>query len=357
MTRLILIFNLTFVFNISAKIYSHDEIERTLSQPSTQLETQEFISAFFIAKNPQKVINNLLHNKSFNSLMRESKLNALLTEISSQVKQPFLQKFVMQMQNYSSQAFKMHEEGRMPVPVFNLSAKAQGIENIWQASESLHEYTQKLNSNPLETLQHLRGHIATLSQPEWLGLKQSMQNISAENQLKISQYFLTNVDNMTGLDRFVGHYVLLTADKVLTLKALSKINNTNQQYILRLLAEYFPQDFVIKTLQSKAQSQNNAAFALTLLKPYVFIKPQVQAFVIDALADKKLSSQAAFALVDDDNAKILTTLENVYKHSHSTQQKYSIKQVLQLSHNKQSKTILDRINQYDLLQVKQGSQQ
>jgi hypothetical protein len=344
--------------NISAKIYNQNDLIYELKESNNQIETEEFIREFFISKNPQNTINQLIQNKYINSLSIESKLYALLTEVSMQVKQPFLQDFVNQMKNYPIKAFKMHEEGRVPVAVFNLSAKAQGIENIWQASESLQKYTELFNAEPVKTLQHLHDSIESLSQSQWLGIKQSMQYINIEKQRTIVKYFLHNPENIIGLDKFVSHYALFTLDKELTDIAIQTLNNKNKEYLLRKLSQVFPQGFVIEQLLKEAKGKSKGAFALTLLKPYAQNNKQVQAFLIDALADKHLSLHAAFALVSDNNAVILDKLELVYVKSQSKQQKHSIKLALKISQSSQSEVILQRIKVYDhSLLEKHGSAQ
>lgn len=355
---LFLLLSVLSCMNVSAKIYSQNDLNHEFKKSENQLETQEFIREFFISKNPQSTVNQLVDDKYSDSLSIESKLYALLTEVSMQAKQPFLQDFVNQMKSYQIKAFKMHDEGRVPVAVFNLKAKAQGIENIWKASKSLHQYTELFNTEPLKTLQQLQGSIESLSQPQWLGIKQSMQHINVENQREISDYFLHNPKNIIGLDKFVSHYALFTSDKELTEIALQRLNKKNKQYLLRKSPQVFTKDFVIEQLLIDANSQSNAAFALTLLKPYAQNNKQVQTVLIDALAVKKLSSAAAFALVAENNAVILDELATVYIKSQSKQQKDGIKFVLQLSQSPYSQAILRDIDNYDkALHDKNGSAQ
>lgn len=333
--------------NISAKIYQQYELNRELSPNKLANEAQEFVREFFVSKDPLNTVQQLIQNKTLDSLSVESKLNALLSEVARQPRQAFLQDFVNQMKIYPIKAYKMHEEGREPVAVFNLNAKAQGIENIWQATESFQFYTMHFNTEPLKTLQDLRGTFDSMNQSEWLGIKQSLEYINTENQQLITSYLLDSSDNRMGLDKFISRYVLSVADKDLTKSALQTLNKRNKQYLLRKLPQVFTEEFVVEQLIGQSNNQSSGAFAITLLKPFAKKNKQVQAFLVDALSNKNISSQAAYSLVSDHNDLILDQLARVYMQSKSPQQKHGIRVVLQMSQSTHSKKILQRINKIE----------
>jgi len=338
---------LLFVFllnTVYAKLYTETEIRNIISNEKVLQNSKDFVNQFFTSKDPQVFIQNFMDTnaKTGDSLIVEYKLFTLLEEISYQPKQTHLENFVDVMKKYQQQAKMLHTEGRLSIAVYKLNSKARGIENIWLADDSLNKYQNLLNTDPIVTLLKLKNNINTLSQPEWLGLKSSINSINNENQIKISNFLLQEIENMQGLDKFVSRYALMTYNKDLMQAGIKYLNQSGREYMLRQMPEYFASDFVIQQLVNTAKTNDSKAFALTLLKPYMEYA-KVQNFLIESLANIELSKQAAFVLSQTKDVETLIQLENIYFKSQSQQQKQQIVFILKLNQQRESQVILNRI--------------
>lgn len=328
-----------------AKIYTNSQIERLVGNVSVA-DTKEFVREYFIAKDPEAYINKYIgiHKNRIEAIFIENRLYSLLDEISYQSKQPYLQEFVEQMKAYEIKAFKLHEEGRLEVAIYNINAKAKGIENIWLAADSFDYYTNAFAESPIETLVNLKGNIHVFKSPEWLGLKNSISEMAAPNRLAISQYFLKDVKNILGLDKFVSHFSLLTTDKALLEVALVNVDKSNSEYLLRQMPNYFSDIFVAEQLINAVNSNKSKAFAISMMAPYVDTHKNIKQFLLTAIANEKLAKHASFALSKTKNASTLVQLENTYQKSQSIVTRKQILHSLKLNQSIQAKSIFSRLS-------------
>jgi hypothetical protein len=329
-----------------AVTYSTDNLSQFKSNQEQEELTKEFVRGFFIAKDPIDYINEYIsiYNDKQNPLYLESRLYRLLSEISFQPKQKFLQTFVDKMKTYQTQAFKMHDEGRLPVAIFNLNSKAQGIENIWLATDSLNYYRQALSNNPLMVFEQLRGKLYSLKQPQWLGLKNSILELSAKNQVLIADYFLQDKQSIIGLDKFVSHFVLLTADEELLEYSLQILDKSNSEYVLRQMINYFPDEFVSQQLIKSVDNNKNQTFAISMMTNFIE-SPLIQEKLLSYLVNEKLSNAAALVLTNTQNLETIIQIDDLYYKSNSSHVKKQILFTMRMNKLEQSNVLLKQMTQ------------
>lgn len=328
--RFIFLLILFFSCEISAMIYKEQEIVDRVNQAGVQHSTTEFIRKYFTSNNPQKFI---LHykNSMTNKLVMEYQLYTLLDNISRMTIQPYLKEFVFQMKDYKPQSFKYHEEGNMQIPIYNITARAKGIENIWLATDSFNFYSHSFENNPIETLKNLMGDVNFMEAPKWLGLKNSISKMSAASHLQIVDYILKSPRNSIGLDKFVSHYALLTANQKLIKTTLQYLDRSNSEFVLRHMSTYFSEEFVAQQLKSAVIMKISQVFAITMMAPYVDSNKEVTAFLINNLPNKHLSSSIAFVLSKSSNRNTLKKLSGIYQSSQSDYLKKQIRFSLKIN--------------------------
>lgn len=341
--RTAFIFLLIITLPVLSKTYPKVEVDRLTSKISISSDNQEFNRKFFIAENPKNYILNYIaaNINKIESLYIEQRLNGLLDEVSRKRKQDYLIEFIALMKSYEINAFKLHEEGKMEVPLYNLNTRARGIENIWITQESLNLYTIALNQNPIATLSNLKYKLKNLDAPEWLGLKNSISKISTHNHIIITKYLLENIKNLQGLDKFIGHYALLTANKKLVEHSIIELDKTNSEYVLRQLSNYFEDEFVAQQLISSVINKKNQSFSISLMASYVDVNISTNNFLISNLSKPNLANSIAFALSKSKISTTLKKLESMFLSSNTSgNTKKYIKFALRLNNSVEAQNIL-----------------
>ena len=331
--------------SVTAITYTNNEISNIINTDNREILSRNFVRGFFVASDPAKYIDVFIQDKNLTDsvLLREYLLNILLTEVSYQPKQLFLQNFIDNMKQYQSQAFKVHPEGRMEVPVYNIQARAQGVENIWSATESLYYYSHLFNKDPILAIAQLRKEFDSLTAPQWLGLKNSIDNISTENHLKLQDYLLEDVEHLLGLDKFVSHYALFTANKDLVSLGLFHFDKSNGEFLLRSLSDYFAADFVTQQLIHSVADKKNQTFAISMMQTYLDQRDNIRDSLFLYLKDSQLSSNAAFVLSTTQDKGTLNRLKSSYINSQSEIEKKQIIFALKMNKLNESEVILNRL--------------
>ena len=340
--RLILFMFITLSFTGQARLYSQGEIKQLINGQKQQIAT-EFVRSFFTAKKPIDFINGFINSGNSSALLKEYQLSVLLEEVARIPQQTFLLEFIDLMQQYKIQALKMHDEGAMQVPVFNLNNRAAGIKNIWQAQASLDQYSRAFNHNPIDVLKSLQGELSNLTAPQWLGLKQSIKHISAENHILISDYLISDVGHLTGLDKFVSHYALLTANNKLVAISLLQMNKSSSEFMLRKLGDYFAAEFVANQLISSVENKRNEKFAITMMASYVDTNTAIQDTLFSVLDNERLSSASAFVLAQTHDLNVLKRLAKTYATSQSPLVQRHIVYALRMNKMAESKAVLKQL--------------
>lgn len=344
MLRLVILFSVLFSFKAFAVIYSNFEIENVTSSEQTELAIKRFSHQFFTSKEPQAFIKNFIDSdkSKLNPLVMEYKLYALLTEVAFHSQQDFLTDFVGSMKNYENKAFKIHEEGRVPVAVFGINAKAKGIENIWLASSSFNHYSWLLNQAPIVTVTQLRNDIASLSNPRWHGLKKSIPTLSVENNRLLSEYFIEDIKHLDGLDKFVSHYALITSNEELVAMSLPHLNKSQGEYLLKNLQHYFSEAFVVDQLIMLVDNNKHKPFAISMMGNYLE-NPDIQNSLLNSMNDETSVIHAARVLAKTNNSHTLNQLKLIFQNNDSELIKKQVVFALKMNPKSEAKTILNQL--------------
>lgn len=334
---------------VFAANYSDQKIQNVIDE-RVNLLTSDFVRGYFTADNPQRYLNVFLSDKASSNggLIKEYQLYTLLNEIAQYPQLPFLQDAINTLKIYEVQSQKLHEEGRLLIPVYDINNKAQGIENIWLAQKSHHYYIKAFNDAPIQTLLSLRHTLQGMDRPVWEGLKKSIQEITPVNQQHIRYFLLEDQENMIGLDRFISHYVLIVGDQELTKIALNYVNKSAGQHILRYLSQYFSSDFVIDTLLASLAQKKHQGFVISMLAEFVDNSDVVSEVLINMLSEEKYASQAGFALSQSQRPSVMRQLYQRFNNSKNAQEKKSIVYALKLSKHNEAQLLLNRINNKQL---------
>ncbi len=358
MRHFIALIFIMFTFNSIAVTYSQVDIDELVNDSKNQQLIKEFVRGFFTAKDPVDYIENYLLISKNNSkpvllepnllepILLDYGLYQLLGEVSYQAKQDFLQEFVNQMKVYQTTAFKMHDEGRVPVEVYNINAKAIGIENIWLASDSYAHYQRAFGKDSIATLLDLKSSLSKLKQPEWLGLKKSIKTFSQGNHDLITGYLLEDAENLNGLDKFVSRYALFTANQELVQSVLQNLDKSNSEYLLRHLKAHFDQSFAVQQLIAVVASNKNTEFAISMMAEFINEK-EIEEKLFSLLVEEKhseYSKQAALVLIKLENTRSILNMEALFVESDSEQVKKQIIFVLKMNQLPSARVVLERIS-------------
>ncbi len=284
-------------FNGQAVFYDTHEIRSETQTFELNNLSQNYIHNYFTAAQPALVIKQLLE-ANLTPLQREYILNQLLTEISQQPPQDFHQPFVDMMKTYPTQATKMADEGPFPDAIFNLNGKANGIENIWLAYRTEQAFNQKFKHDLPLAVASIADIIAAptaLRRPQWLGVKNSITAMSAEQFIELNGYLKNHVKSNTGLDQLISHVGLVAADTTLIDKALRSNQQAVRELTLRQLNQHLTPASVKSILMAQAKSSDDARFSTALLVQYANDK-DVQNYLLGELKNQTTANQAAFAL-------------------------------------------------------------
>ncbi len=330
--------------------YSNQQLQNMIDD-RVNMQASDFVRGYFTTENPQRYLNDFLSLKEHsddNIIIKEYQLFTLLNEIAQYPQLPFLLDAVNALKAYEIQSFKLHEEGRLHVPVFDIKNKALGIENIWLAQKSHNHYLQAFNDAPVKTLLSLKFKLQGLERPVWEGLKKSIKDLTQTSQQKISDFLSHDHENMIGLDRFISRYVFMVGDQELAKAALTYVDKSAGQYILRYISQHFSEGFVIEMLIESLAQKKHQRFAISMLAEFVDSSDTVSELLINMLSDKNYASQAGFALAQTKQPKVMYELYQRFNASKSALEKKNIVYVLKLSKHHEAKVLLDRIDSKQL---------
>ncbi|TDR22527.1 hypothetical protein [Marinicella litoralis] len=338
MIKTCLLLAIMFSHTCLAVIYDDYEINRELNKAELQQTTQQFLTEYFTAKNPQQTIEQLIQ-ADMSPIEREYMLYSLLTAISQHPPQNFHQYVVDLMKTFPPQASKLHEEGNLSVPIFNLSSKAYGIENIWMAYRTEQQFNQQFEKDRVAAVDAIKSVIAGGSRPQWLGIKNSLAALSNQQQNQLADYLYQNVNVNSGLDRLISHVGLLTGNLPLIEKALSSEQQNIREYTLRKTINHLPRQQAKDLLLQSARYSADQKFSTSLLSHFSDDEA-VQALLIKQLSDENLAENAAFVLSQSTNQQLPYVLMNHFLQSKQPQVKNHILLALKLNGGEEAKLIL-----------------
>lgn len=333
---------LSVVYNNSiARLYSNLEI-KNYQQINTNLVKQKFINDFSRAETSEIFIINSIQ-KSNNPLNLESNLNNLLEYIRSQPKSLKNQDLINQLKSYQPRAMKLHDEGSLEIPIYNIQANVQGIENYWSFLETKKMISDDLNVNYLLALGKVKLILAGQHEAQILALKKSINIIDENTKKQLSLHFLNNILSISGIEKFVIDFAVIHKDKFVIDKLIEILSLRQSEYLTRQLVDNFNQTYVIEKLIQQVQVNNANRLSLTLLKPYVNSDLKVQQFLMESLKNKKLASAAAFSLSNLSDENMIKRLKSTHSKSGSNHEKNSILLALKLNSDKSAQAALKQI--------------
>ncbi|MCF6300725.1 MAG: hypothetical protein L3J52_06365 [Proteobacteria bacterium] len=338
----IIVLSLMNVLTASADLYSDDEIGQIIGNEKTQGDARLFIKSYLSSKQPESFLDKHLKT-SQNPLIKEYQLYSLLKEISRLPPHESHKSLIEQLKNYPTNATKMHEEGNLEIAIFNIHAKAVGIENSWIMHQSNNYYSELFNKQPLQGLAILKQDLNQLSRPKWQGLKTSIAQLNENAKQQISRYFINQPENIRGLDKYVSRFALITNDQALTKLAIKHTNQSNAEFILRQMPKYFQGEFVTKQLLLTSKTEEHKNFALALMRPYVDSNVAVKEYLLTQLADESAGATAAFALSTTQNIQTVNQLIKLYQSKTSKTEQNHIVLALKMNPLPEAQQALKRV--------------
>jgi hypothetical protein len=250
---------------------------------------------------------------------------------------------VNQLKKFQPQAMKLHEEGNLQVPVFNIQARSQGVENYWSYLNINQNLSEQLNTDYLSALDSIKLILAEHHEAKTLAVKKCLDSLNKDTIEQLSDYFINNLDQISGIEKFVIDFAVIKQNKNLINKLNIKLTKPNAEYLIRQVSNKLDNTYIIDKLIEQAQSGKANRFAVSLLKPYANHNNQVQTFLFDSLTNSKLSSTAAFSLSGLTDEKALKSLKNRYSVSDSKLEQNNILLALKLNSNDSAQVLLKQI--------------
>ncbi|MCX7554045.1 hypothetical protein OS175_09160 [Marinicella sp. S1101] len=329
----------------SAVIYDDTEIQALYSNHKNHQNSASLISDYFTAKNPDRVIDELLLKANITPLQREFHLYNLLTEISQQPPQDFFQNFVNRMKHYPTIALRAAHEGHLPVAVFNLNSKAHGTENIWTTYRTEQHFNQLFENNlpqaTKEISEILKQNIK-LRQPQWLGIKDSIGAMCSQSLQRLATFLLHSKDANGALDSLIS-YVGFVADRSdLIEKALASELVKVREMTLRQILVHWPPSTAKSLLMTKAQTGKDRKFSTSLLSQFSN-DSRVERFLTEQLNDPVTAASAAFALSQSNSMTLPTALKQRFMTSDDSREKNHLLLALKLNPTQAAEVALEEL--------------
>ncbi len=326
-------------FIAQAVVYDRSEISRELSSSELQQISQSYLTQYFTHKNPDQVIDKLLQADLI-PLQKEYILHQLLTEIAQQPPQDFFQKFVNLMKSYQVQATQAAHEGPLPVPIFNITSKAYGIENIWTAYRTEQRFNQLFNKDIAQTVSAIGDVIAENSRPKWLGVKNSIAALNSAKFESLQIHLLTSIMVNSGYDKLISHVGLTSRNEALINKALKSNQTAVREYTLRKLPQSLPQEVAKDILIASFDTGLDKKFCLSLL--HLFSDDEaVKTLLINQLNNKALADSAAFALSQSSDLNLPELLKRQYLKTNNQVEQNHILLALKLNKTDAAKLAIE----------------
>ncbi|MGJ8664685.1 MAG: hypothetical protein ACSHWU_13600 [Marinicella sp.] len=330
--------------------YDAFDINTTLDDPKLKQTLQTYTQKYFTSEQPQMVIDELL-KADLSPLQRETILHNLLTEVSQQPPQEYHQFFVDLMKTYPIQATQDALEGHLPVVIFNLNSKAYGIENIWTAYRTEQLFNQLFEKDlqtALSSIKAIMAEDSTSRRPKWLGIKNSLSSMNHTQLNDLTNFLNTHAKANIGLDSFISHVGLISANTDLINKALQSEQVSVRQYTLRKLSQHLPGQTAKDILLSVASKERDALFSTSLLTQYMS-DPMVQEFIIGHLSQKNVAESAAFVISQTDMNQpamdgFVDQLKNRYLNSANDFEQNQIVMSLKLNPSADAQLALDDLS-------------
>ncbi len=335
-----------------AVVYSDHEINQELTSPELQRVSKQFITEYYTSANPQQTIDALM-TADKSPIQREYILFNLLTEISQYPPQDYHHYVVNLMKTHQAKAEKKHDEGHVSVPVFNLTSKAHGIENIWLAYRTEQQFNQLFEHNISTAIVRIKDIIAQKNRPQWHGVKRSIDALSHSNKEALVELLIQNTQPNTGFDQLISHVGLISGNLQLIEQSLLSEQRKIRENTLRKLSNHLTQNQAKSLLLNSAIHTSDMKMSTSLLSQYSD-DSEVQNFLIGQLNHKDLAEHAAFALSHSNDLQLPQLLKEHYLQTTQATVKNHILLALKLNGSPESTLALDDLKQHIKTKSKGG---
>lgn len=336
-----------------AVIYDHHEMGSQLSDPDLHALSRDYQLAYFTAPNPDAVVNELMQ-ANLAPIQKEYILHGLLMALAQQPPQNQFQSLVDLMKQYPVQSMRAADEGPLPVPVFALNSQAAGIENVWTMYRSENRIKHLLANDLAQAVTEIATINALPNQqrnPQWLGVKRSLQVIGEPQLQALTTYLLAEVESNAGHDALISHVGLITGDLPLLQKALAADDQQVRDWTLRQLPKHLNPADSKSLLLKTAKSLQDDPMSTALLAAHSH-DLDVHQLLIGRLSHPKTREAAAFALSQTQDPKLIKSLQAQFNQTQSKQTQKQILLALKLNTSPVAQEAVDQL----LLQHKPDAQ-
>ncbi|WP_154223552.1 hypothetical protein [Marinicella rhabdoformis] len=338
--------------NVHSSLYSDDEIAQFLKEHQTQ--SSPLVTSIFTDKQPLKTLNNWLISKKLNDLEKEFQLYALLNQLATTPPDNHFLPLLEKLSLHQSKTFKNHPEGKYhghaPIELFNISAKANGVLNIWSMKNAQSQASNIINnpSNVVEALEQLLNHKTGHIRPVQLGIKNAFQ-VATNNQLKhVKQAFYRSPHIPSVLHTTLADLVVVSADIEFATWALGSVNKQQAERTYRLIAKEYPQQQSIDLLTRDIDSKANPNFIVTLLTPHIN-QNKVADYLLDKLTKESTTEGAAYVLSKSNDPLLWKKMEQIHNTTTSEAVKSKIRLSFKHNQNEAAQFIFKRIEKMEAI--------
>lgn len=198
---------------------------------------------------------------------------------------------------------------RMAVPIFNVRAAAQGVNNGWERQKAERFARQVLSEQPERFISEYLAAGAAGKR----GFIDAIDGIAPEQSAELSRAALEKLTSLPGLTHVATRAAMEAGDIKLLKSAIDLGEGPGLTRALREAAAEFTADETAELLKYTMQTESSgkAALAMALLAPGALDQPAVQNLMFDALSSKSLGASAALVLGSSTNPVIQSRLEQV----------------------------------------------
>ena len=276
-------------------VFEDQDIQTILQQNNSILLEHQFLQNYFTAADPVAFVDAFIQQQR-NPVVREKLLFSLADELAYHVKQNGHQAVIKRLKNYQPQVMHWHDEGPLKIPVFNIRAKATGVENQWRSQSIETQLLKQLQSQPVNALPVVQQYLDKADNMTLLGMKNAVNKLN-DDQLQLwTQHFLKQPASAVDYQPLLVTLNLRQSDSKLAMHVLPHLNRSHAVQLIRSSKHNNPTSDYSQLLISASQQPATAGFAISQMKPLAASQPKIAAFLQSELASVNTGQNAAFAL-------------------------------------------------------------
>ena len=200
------------------------------------------------------------------------------------------------LKSYQAQTLVSHDDHpEAGIPLFNIRAAAEGVENGWRRRAAMAEGSALMASNPRSLVDAfvLEAHPASRQ-----GYLEALEQASPGQLQSVAKHASRRLRHQPELTELAGRAALLNADTNTLQKVLVTGNGPGLAHLMResaqLLSPAQNGDLLDATLEGG--STEVASLAMAELAPVIAEDPGIQSLLLQHLGDPELGGAAALAL-------------------------------------------------------------